>query len=135
MGIYTTWVLRLAFNLQNYACKWFYLFSLILSLSRRSLQHLSRAEAAANKTVVNNVNKDRGSVELGSECHTPIPGQDVGRGLESWSSRRQQQVVAGEYYSFVAQFPKVNRPTVDFYCSGVVQDAYVRYLHLSFFGQ
>ena len=47
VGLYATWVLRLAFNLQNYACKCFYLFSQILLLSRLSLQHLSRVEAAA----------------------------------------------------------------------------------------
>ena len=47
VGIYAAWVLRLAFNLQNYACKCFYLFSHILSLSCHSLQHSSRVEAAA----------------------------------------------------------------------------------------
>ena len=47
VGLYAAWVLRLAFNLQNYACKCFYLFSQLLSLSRLSLQHLSRVEAAA----------------------------------------------------------------------------------------
>ena len=39
VGIFTAWVLRLAFNLHNYACKCFYLFSHILSLSCHSLQH------------------------------------------------------------------------------------------------
>jgi hypothetical protein len=47
VGLYAVGLLRLVFNLQNYASNIFYLFSYIISLNRHSLLHPSRVAAAA----------------------------------------------------------------------------------------
>ncbi len=47
VGLFAAWLLRLVFNLQNYASNIFYVFSHILSLSSHSLQHPSSLAATA----------------------------------------------------------------------------------------
>jgi hypothetical protein len=66
VGLYSAWMLRLGFNLKNYASNIFYLLSHILSLSRRSLQHPSRA--AASKSTV--ADYHRSSSPIGAQARS-----------------------------------------------------------------